>query len=77
MANVILMTGAGPKALCAGGDVAELAMQNKEGVDGQKRSSDYFGLEYQLDHLIATYSKPWTGVDGLCISRVYMLARMR
>lgn len=66
MANVILMSGAGPKALCAGGDVAELAKQNKEGVEGQKLSTDYFGLEYQLDHLIATYSKPYIAImDGI------------
>src|SRR5277367_3463092 len=35
MANIILITGAGPKAFCAGGDVAELAKQNKEGPEGQ------------------------------------------
>ena len=62
MANVILLSGAGSKALCAGGDVAELAKQNKTGAEGQKKSSDYFGLEYQLDHLIATYSKPYIAI---------------
>ncbi|KAI1608087.1 mitochondrial 3-hydroxyisobutyryl-CoA hydrolase [Exophiala viscosa] len=66
MANVILISGAGPKAFCAGGDVAELAQQNKEGPEGQKKSGDYFGLEYQLDHLIATYSKPYVAImDGI------------
>lgn len=66
MANIILISGAGPKAFCAGGDVAELATQNKEGPAGQKKSSDYFALEYQLDHLIATYSKPYIAVmDGI------------
>ncbi|KAK6381301.1 uncharacterized protein PV06_07356 [Exophiala oligosperma] len=66
MANVIMITGAGPKAFCAGGDVAELASQNKDGPEGQKKSTDYFGLEYQLDHLIATYSKPYIAVmDGI------------
>jgi 3-hydroxyisobutyryl-CoA hydrolase len=66
MANVILISGAGPKAFCAGGDVAELALQNKSGPEGQKKSSDYFALEYQLDHLIATYSKPYVAIiDGI------------
>ena len=66
MANVILISGAGPKAFCAGGDVAELALQNKEGPAGQKKSADYFALEYQLDHLIATYSKPYIAImDGI------------
>lgn len=66
MANIIIMTGAGEKALCAGGDVAILAKQNKKGKDGQQESSDYFALEYQLDHLIATYSKPYIAImDGI------------
>jgi len=66
MANVILINGAGPKAFCAGGDVAELAIQNKDGPKGQQKSSDYFALEYQLDHLIATYSKPYIAImDGI------------
>lgn len=65
MANVIMITGAGPKAFCAGGDVAELARQNST-KDGQKKSTDYFRLEYTLDHLIATYSKPYIAVmDGI------------
>jgi 3-hydroxyisobutyryl-CoA hydrolase len=66
MANIILMSGAGTKAFCAGGDVTALAEQNKSGVEGQKQSTDYFALEYQLDHLIATYSKPYVAImDGI------------
>ncbi|RMD45039.1 hypothetical protein DV735_g225, partial [Chaetothyriales sp. CBS 134920] len=65
LANVILITGAGTKAFCAGGDVAELARQNAT-KEGQKKSTDYFELEYQLDHLIATYSKPYVAImDGI------------
>lgn len=59
MANVIIIGGAGPKAFCAGGDVAALALQNASGSEGQEHSKAYFGLEYQLDHLIATYPKPY------------------
>ncbi|KAK5656292.1 hypothetical protein OQA88_4672 [Cercophora sp. LCS_1] len=66
MANVIVIKGAGDKAFCAGGDVAELAIWNKEGEKGQQRSIDYFALEYQLDHLIATYEKPYIAImDGI------------
>lgn len=66
LANMVIISGAGPKAFCAGGDVAELATQNKQGPEGQKKSSDYFALEYKLDHLIATYSKPYIAVmDGI------------
>ncbi len=66
MANVIVLKGAGEKAFCAGGDVAELAQQNMTGEKGQKKSADYFGLEYKLDHLIATSGKPLVAfMDGI------------
>lgn len=64
MANVIVMKGAG-SALCAGGDVAALAQDNQNGEEGQKRSDAYFALEYKLDHLIATLTKPYIAfMDG-------------
>lgn len=66
MANVVVMKGAGEKAFCAGGDVAALAEANKKGPEGQQWSSDYFALEYKLDHLIATYKKPYIAfMDGI------------
>ncbi|KAK0752055.1 crotonase [Schizothecium vesticola] len=64
MANVIVMKGAGDRAFCAGGDVATLAEYNKAGETGA--SIEYFRREYQLDHLIATYSKPYVAfMDGI------------
>ncbi|CAF9938060.1 MAG: hypothetical protein ALECFALPRED_007493 [Alectoria fallacina] len=67
LASVIIIGGAGPKAFCAGGDVAALAQQNASyGLKGQEASQAYFGLEYRLDHLIATYSKPYIAyMDGI------------
>ncbi len=66
MANVIIMKGLGKKAFCAGGDVAALALWNQEGAEGKRRSKDYFCAEYQLDHLIATYPKPYIAfMDGI------------
>ena len=66
MASVIIIGGAGPKAFCAGGDVAALAQQNESGASGRAASQAYFGLEYQLDHLIATYPKPYVAyMDGI------------
>lgn len=66
MANVIIISGAGSKAFCAGGDVAALAQLNTSGASGQQQSKDYFALEYQLDHLIATYPKPYIALmDGI------------
>ena len=65
MANVVMISGAGAKSFCAGGDVAALAQQN-DTPEGQQASKDYFALEYQLDQLIATYSKPYIAVlDGI------------
>ena len=62
----MIIGGAGPKAFCAGGDVAALATQNTEGPLGRAASQAYFGLEYQLDHLIATYPKPYIAyMDGI------------
>lgn len=64
MANVVVMKGAG-NALCAGGDVAALALDNQTGREGQERSDAYFAFEYTLDHLIATYKKPYIAfMDG-------------
>jgi len=66
MANVIIMKGAGEKALCAGGDVKALAKLNQQGPEGQAKSKAYFAEEYKLDHLIATYSKPYIAfMDGI------------
>lgn len=66
MANVVIIKGTGPKAFCAGGDVADLAKDNLNGKEGQQRSTDYFALEYKLDHLIATYKKPYVAfMDGV------------
>lgn len=61
-----MVSGAGEKALCAGGDIAALARQNQGSEDGPQLSTDFFGLEYKLDHTIATYSKPYVSVmDGI------------
>ncbi|KAI9743844.1 MAG: hypothetical protein M1818_002578 [Claussenomyces sp. TS43310] len=66
MANVVVLKGSGPKAFCAGGDVATLAQLNMEGPEGQQKSADYFALEYKLDHYIATYQKPLVAfMDGI------------
>lgn len=43
-----------------------LAKQNQNGPEGQQASKDYFGLEYKLDHLIATITKPYIAfMDGI------------
>lgn len=63
---MIIIGGAGPKAFCAGGDVAALVEKNASGAEGRAESQAYFGLEYKLDHLIATYPKPYIAyMDGI------------
>ncbi|KAF2439194.1 ClpP/crotonase [Karstenula rhodostoma CBS 690.94] len=65
LAGVVVIKGSG-RAFCAGGDVAALAKWNQEGPKGQQRSADYFALEYKLDHMIATYTKPYVAfMDGI------------
>jgi 3-hydroxyisobutyryl-CoA hydrolase len=65
LAGVVVIKGSG-RAFCAGGDVAALAKWNREGPEGQQRSTDYFALEYKLDHMIATYNKPYVAfMDGI------------
>ena len=59
LATSIILRGKG-KAFCAGGDVASLAEQCKNG--NQQQGRDFFHLEYQLDHVIATYKKPIVAV---------------
>lgn len=68
MAQMVLISGTGPRAFCAGGDVAALALQNTSsgGPEGIEASKAYFQLEYQLDHLIAVYPKPFIAyMDGI------------
>lgn len=65
LANIIVIQGRG-RAFCAGGDVAALAKWNREGEAGAEKSSEYFALEYKLDHLIACCTKPYIAyMDGI------------
>ena len=65
LANTIILKGTG-KALCAGGDVATLATEISKGSEGLDKAREFFTLEYQLDHYIATYPKPYISImDGI------------
>lgn len=62
--NSIILTSNSPKAFCAGGDVAECAAQIIKGNPGY--ASNFFQQEYNLNYLIATYSKPYISLmDGI------------
>lgn len=62
--NMVVLTSNSPKALCAGGDVAECAAQILKGNPGY--ATDFFQKEYNMNYLIATYSKPYVALmDGI------------
>ena len=60
----VLLTGAGEKAFCAGGDVRALYDAGREGNLQPARS--FFGTEYKLNYALGTYAKPIVSVvDGI------------
>lgn len=52
----VVLRGSGDRALCAGGDVVKL---RNSALAGDGAASHFFELEYRLDHLIHTYTKPF------------------
>ncbi|ACB94266.1 enoyl-CoA hydratase/isomerase family protein [Beijerinckia indica] len=61
--RVIILTGAGERGLCAGGDIRALCNSGKAG-DGQAES--FWRNEYALNDAIAHYPKPYVALmDGL------------
>lgn len=66
-AQIVLLKGEGEKSLCAGGDVAALAQSiAQKGDQGSKETTEYFRDEYELDHAIATFKKPFVALqDGI------------
>ncbi|OLL22224.1 3-hydroxyisobutyryl-CoA hydrolase, mitochondrial [Neolecta irregularis DAH-3] len=67
LAKIIVLKSNGTRAFCAGGDVKSLVtfLQQKDSA-GISQAVAYFRKEYQLDHTIATYSKPCVAfMDGI------------
>ena len=61
--RAILITGAGDKAFCAGGDIRALYQSFK---DSGSLHHEFFVAEYPLDYLLATYPKPYIALmDGI------------
>ncbi|SCU78483.1 LANO_0A03136g1_1 [Lachancea nothofagi CBS 11611] len=61
---VVIRSASSPKAMCAGGDVATVALQNISGSTGQ--SLEFFQQEYSLNLLLATYNRPVVALmDGI------------
>ena len=56
----VFMDAAGEKAFCAGGDLRQLYQTLLEcGPDRNEYAERFFGEEYELDHLIHTFPKPF------------------
>ncbi|WP_380281047.1 enoyl-CoA hydratase/isomerase family protein [Kitasatospora purpeofusca] len=61
--RVVVLTGAGERGLCAGGDIRAFHDDAKEGGAGTRA---FFRDEYRLNALVARYPKPYVAVmDGI------------
>ncbi|GBF57222.1 short-chain-enoyl-CoA hydratase [Candidatus Phycosocius bacilliformis] len=59
----VMVDHVGSRGFCAGGDIRMLA---ESGAGDGKQAQAFFGREYQLNHLIAHYPKPYVAVmDGI------------
>jgi enoyl-CoA hydratase len=63
--GAVLIRGTGGKAFCAGGDVRAIA-GGEDTPETRRRKAGYFAAEYQLNHQIHTFGKPFIAViDGI------------
>ena len=67
--EAVVVTGAGDRAFCAGGDVKAVAMDAKAAQEGNsdgQLTRDFFREEYILNHRIHSYPKPYISlVNGI------------
>ena len=63
--ETVLLTGAGERGLCAGGDVVSI---HQDAVSGGTGSEDFWRDEYRLNATIASYPKPYVALmDGIVL----------
>jgi enoyl-CoA hydratase len=61
--RAVLVESASPRAFCAGGDIRALA---EAGRRGEALTREFYRREYQLNHRIKTYAKPYIAlIDGV------------
>jgi enoyl-CoA hydratase len=64
--KTVMITGAGDKAFCAGGDIKSVALAVKNGGEERAEAAEFFRLEYTLNHRIFTYPKPYISlINGI------------
>lgn len=56
--EVVCIEGAGGKAFCAGGDVVSITRDAKD----ETTALDFFHDEFQMNHMIGTYTKPYVAL---------------
>jgi enoyl-CoA hydratase len=63
--STILLTGAGERGFCAGGDIVAIY---RDALDGGHETARFWADEYKLNALIARYPKPYVAVmDGVVL----------
>lgn len=61
--GIVLVTGEGDRAFCAGGDVRRVA---EVGRDDPVKARDFFSVEYAMDAAIVRFPKPYVSlIDGI------------
>lgn len=64
-ARTVVLTGAGERGLCAGGDVV---MMTEDAKVGGTAAAEFWADEYRLNALIADYPKPYVAImDGIVL----------
>jgi enoyl-CoA hydratase len=64
--HAVVLTGAGERAFCAGGDIR--AIRDAALSGDEETISSFFGEEYALNARIAAYQKPFISlIDGFCM----------
>jgi len=64
--KTVMITGAGDKAFCAGGDIKSVALAIKNGGKERDEMAEFFRAEYTLNHRIFTFPKPYISlINGI------------
>jgi len=64
--HAVVVEGAGDRAFCAGGDIR--ALRDGQLSGDRTGVEEFFKEEYDLNHLIASYDKPYIAlIDGICM----------
>jgi enoyl-CoA hydratase len=64
--KAVMITGAGDKAFCAGGDIKSVAMAVKNGGKERQEMGEFFRAEYTLNNRIFTFPKPYISlINGI------------